>query len=86
MGLITIKSTEISLMWGIQMRKGQVTILLISVLIALTLGVMGFFAKNQVDDVELQQIGISFIATSIHIQQAPSIELPKSSNLFSKEK
>jgi len=68
------------------MRKGQITILLISVLIALTLGVMGFFARNQIDDIELQQIGISSFATSIHIQQTPSIELPKSSNLFSKEK
>jgi|GEM_PF-3455007 len=73
-------------MWATQMRKGQVTILLISLLMALALGVMGLFAKNQVDDIELQQLGISLVATSIHVQQSPSVELPKLRKLYIKEK
>ncbi len=75
-------------MWGTQMHKGQVTILLISILMALALGVMGFFAKNQTDNIELQQMGISYVATSIHMQfpTVSSMESGGLTELFSKEK
>ncbi len=73
MDLTTIKNTEIFLTWGISMRKGQITILLIGILMAVTLGVMGFFARNQVDEIELQRMGIDSIATSVCVQQHPAI-------------
>ena len=73
MGLTTIKSIEIFLTWGMSMRKGQITILLIGVLMAVTLGVMGFFARNQVNEIELQRMGIDSVATSICVQQPPAI-------------
>ncbi len=74
MGLTTIKSIETFLTWDMSMRKGQVTILLIGILMAVTFGIMGFFARNQVNEIELQRMGIDSVATSICVQQ-PSIIL-----------
>jgi hypothetical protein len=50
------------------MRKGQLSLLLIGILMAVTLTAMGLFARNQVDEVELQRIGIESVATSIKFE------------------
>ncbi len=59
-------------MWGISMRKGQLSVLVIGILIAVAFTVMGLFAKNQVDEMELQRIGIESIAPSIQFKTPPA--------------
>ncbi len=53
------------------MNKGQLSILLIGILIAVTLTVMGIFARDQFDELELQRAGIEAMATSVKIVDPP---------------
>ncbi|WP_456400628.1 hypothetical protein [Mesoaciditoga sp.] len=57
------------------MRKGQLSILVVGILIAVTIATMGFFARNQVDELELQQIGIESVATSTYFANDPATQL-----------
>jgi len=62
------------------MRKGQVTLLLVGLLMAATFGIIGFFAENQVEEMELQRMGIDSVATSICVRYPPIIPNFKFSN------
>ena len=57
------------------MRKGQLSIFLIGILIAITFTAMGLFARNQVDEMELQRIGIESVATSIKFESNVATQL-----------
>ena len=57
------------------MRKGQLSLLLIGILMVVTLTAMGLFAKNQVDEVELQRIEMESVATSIKFESNIATQL-----------
>ncbi len=77
MDLITIRSTGTFLTWGTWMSKGQLSILLIGFLIAVSLTVMGIFSRNQFDELELQRVGIEALAPQVHFETFPSTPVLK---------
>lgn len=66
------------------MRKGQISILVIGLLMAVSLGVMGFFSQQQVNEIELQRLHIDNVAMSIKFDSIPNVNFQASVTTITK--
>ncbi len=66
------------------MRKGQISIMIVGLLMAVSLGVMGFFSQQQIDQLELQRLSIDNAAMSVNFGSVPKVDLQASVTTFRK--